>query len=49
MVLRHVWGLLSHPRKEWAAIREEPCTIGKCYLSHVVLLAAIPPLAAFIR
>ncbi len=48
MILRHVWGLLSHPQKEWAAIREEPCTIGKCYLSHVVLLAAIPPLAAFI-
>ncbi|HEB57651.1 MAG TPA: YIP1 family protein [Gammaproteobacteria bacterium] len=47
-MLRHVWGLLSHPQQEWTAIREERCTIGKCYLSHVVLLAAIPPISAFI-
>ena len=42
MFLNHVWGLLTHPEKEWKAIRKEHCTIAKCYCSHVLLLAAIP-------
>ena len=48
MILSHVWGLLSHPEEEWKAIRKENCTIGKCYCSHVLLLAAIPPLAGYV-
>ncbi len=48
MVLSHVWGLMSHPEDEWKNIRKENCTIGKCYCSHVLLLAAIPPLAGYI-
>ncbi len=48
MILSHVWGLLSHPDKEWEAIRAEPCTVGSCYLSHVLVLAALPALSAFI-
>ena len=48
MVLHHVWGLFSHPKREWATIRNEPCTIGSCYLQHVLILAAIPALAGFI-
>ena len=48
MVFNHIWGLFSHPDREWEAIREERCSIGRCYLSHVALLAAIPPVAAFI-
>lgn len=48
MVLGHVWGLLSDPVREWRAIRDERCTIGKCYCSHVLLLAAIPVIAGFI-
>jgi len=48
MILSHVWGLLSHPEEEWKSIRKENCTIGKCYCSHVLLLAAIPPLAGYI-
>jgi len=47
-MLSHVWGLLSHPEDEWKDIRKENCTIGKCYCSHVLLLAAIPPLAGYI-
>lgn len=47
MILSHVWGLLSHPEEEWKSIRKENCTIGKCYCSHVLLLAAIPPLAGY--
>lgn len=48
MVLQHVVGLLVHPRREWEAIRREPCTVGGCYLRHVMPLAAIPPVCAYV-
>jgi hypothetical protein len=48
MVLSHVWGLLAHPEKEWKTIRKESYTIGKSYYSHVLLLAAIPPIAGYV-
>lgn len=48
MILSHVWGLLFHPEAEWKKIRKENCTIGKCFCSHVFLLAAIPPVAGYI-
>jgi len=47
MLLSHVWGLLTNPEKEWKSIRKENCTIGKCYCSHVLVLAAIPPVSAY--
>ncbi|WP_207063674.1 Yip1 family protein [Motiliproteus sp. SC1-56] len=48
MILQHMFGVLSHPRDEWKLIREEHYSAIKCYGSHMVFLAAIPPLAAFI-
>jgi hypothetical protein len=48
MILGHVWGLFAHPEEEWKSIRKENCTIGRCYCSHVLLLAAIPPIAGYI-
>lgn len=48
MLLQHVWGLFSHPEEEWKEIRKEHCSIGRCYCSHILLLAAIPPLSGFI-
>ena len=48
MVLQHIWGLFTNPRKEWEAIRDDECTIGKCYAAHVLILAAIPPISGFI-
>lgn len=48
MILQHVWGLLAHPQNEWKSIRDERCTVGKCYCSHVLILAAIPVVAWFI-
>jgi hypothetical protein len=48
MVLQHVWGLFVNPKREWVSIREDECTIGKCYAIHVLILAAIPPIAGFI-
>jgi len=48
MVLNHVWGLIFHPVAEWKSIKEERCTIGKCYCSHVLFLSAIPAIAGYI-
>jgi hypothetical protein len=48
MVLQHVWGLFVNPKREWVAIRDDECTLGKCYARHVMLLAIIPALSGFI-
>lgn len=48
MVLNHVVGLMTDPKKEWKAIKEERCSIGKCYCSHVLLLAAVPAVAGYV-
>jgi cytochrome c biogenesis protein CcdA len=48
MFLSHVWGLMTAPEQEWKAIKKERCTIGKCYCSHVLLLALIPAAAGYI-
>jgi hypothetical protein len=48
MVLNHVWGLIFQPKKEWKSIKDERCSIGKCYCSHVLILAAIPAIAGYI-
>ncbi|XOZ33639.1 Yip1 family protein [Halomonadaceae bacterium KBTZ08] len=47
-MLTHVWGLLVHPRKEWTQIDEEQETVPHFYAHHVLLMAAIPVLCAFI-
>ena len=48
MVLNHVWGLMFNPKQEWKSIKQERCTIGKCFCSHVLILAAIPAIAGYI-
>jgi hypothetical protein len=48
MVLKHIWGLFFDPQKEWPLIRDERCSIGMCYVSNVIILAAIPPICAYI-
>ncbi len=48
MVLKHIWGLFVNPKREWASIRNDKCTVGKCYATHVMLLAAIPAISGFI-
>ncbi|GMR08954.1 MAG: Yip1 family protein [Gammaproteobacteria bacterium] len=48
MFLSHVIGLFTHPREEWADIKGEGCSVGKCYCSHVLLLAAIPAVSSYI-
>lgn len=48
MIFQHVTGLLIHPEREWERIRDQRCTIGRCYCSHVLMLAAIPAISGFI-
>lgn len=47
MVLNHVWGLLTDPTREWKAVRKERPGILRAYLSHVLILAAIPVVAGY--
>jgi len=48
MVLKHIWGLFVNPKREWVSIRNDECTVGKCYALHVMVLAAIPAVSGFI-
>lgn len=47
-MLTHVWGLLTHPKSEWGHIEDEHETVRHLYAHHVLLLAAIPVICAFI-
>lgn len=47
-MIHHVWGLFAHPGREWSEIRGEEETISHMYLTHVLLLAAIPAVSAYI-
>lgn len=47
MSLGHTLGLLTHPDKEWEAIRQDSESIGKLYLGHIWLLALIPAVAGY--
>jgi hypothetical protein len=48
MILNHVMGIFTHPDNEWRTIRGEPNTISRHYLTHVLILAAIPAVCAYI-
>lgn len=48
MFLQHMLGVLYHPKQEWQLIKQEHYSALRCYSSHMIYLAAIPPLAAFI-
>ena len=41
-------GVFTHPKKEWEVVRDAKCTLLECYIKHVLLLAAIPPVCAYI-
>ncbi|VXC60200.1 conserved hypothetical protein; putative inner membrane protein [Pseudomonas sp. 8Z] len=47
-MIHHVWGLFTHPDQEWQEIRGEEESISHLYLTHILLLAAIPAISAFI-
>ncbi|GFM51073.1 YIP1 family protein [Pseudomonas cichorii] len=47
-MIHHVWGLFTHPDREWKQIRGEEESIGHMYLTHTLILAAIPAVSAYI-
>lgn len=46
--MNHVWGLFSHPDRELHIIRSENESVSHHYTHHVLLMAAIPVVCAFI-
>jgi len=48
MLLNHLIGILLNPTDEWEKIRNDKATVLECYLKHGLILAAIPPICAFI-
>ena len=46
--MNHVWGLLAHPNREMRDIKNENETVSHHYTHHVLLLALIPVVCAFI-
>ncbi|MCP1367460.1 YIP1 family protein, partial [Halomonas sp. BBD48] len=47
-MLAHVWGLMAHPNREWKQIQSERETVTHLYAHHVLLMAAVPVICAFI-
>ena len=48
-MIHHVVGLFTHPDQEWKEIRgDQEESISHMYLTHVLLLAAIPVISAYI-
>lgn len=47
-MLHHVVGVFTNPKKVWEDVREEKCNLIECYIKHILILAAIPPVCAFI-
>lgn len=47
-MIHHVLGLFTHPDQEWREIRGEEESISHMYLTHTLILAAIPVVSAFI-
>ncbi|WP_115718346.1 Yip1 family protein [Gallaecimonas mangrovi] len=46
--MSHIWGLLTHPDREMHDIAKEHETVSHHYVHHVLMLAAIPVICAFI-
>jgi Yip1 domain len=47
-MINHVWGLLTHPSQELQQIKREGESVPHLYVHHVLLMAAVPVVCAFI-
>jgi len=48
-MIHHVVGLFTHPDQEWREIRgDKEESVSHMYLTHTLILAAIPAVSAFI-
>lgn len=46
--MNHVWGLFSHPNQEMSVIKSENETVAHHYTHHVLVMAVVPVICAFI-
>ncbi|MFH8133881.1 Yip1 family protein [Pantoea osteomyelitidis] len=46
--MNHIWGLMAHPNQEMRDIKQENESVSHHYTHHVLLMAAIPVICAFI-
>ncbi|HQJ76311.1 MAG TPA: Yip1 family protein [Candidatus Paceibacterota bacterium] len=47
-LLNHTVGIITKPKVEWEAIKNEPMTIAQVFTGYVAILALIPAIASFI-
>lgn len=47
-MINHVWGLMTHPEKEWKRMSTEGESVPHFYLHHVLLMALVPVVSCFI-
>lgn len=47
MLLNHVWGLCTNPEREWKVVHASKRGIVGTYISHLLILAAIPVAAGY--
>ena len=48
MLIKHLAGLFINPSREWEAIRDNHTSLAGIYTQFVLLLALLPPIAAYI-
>ena len=48
-IAARVEGILIRPKEEWQKIKKEPLTVSKLFSSYVMILAAVPAVAQFLR
>ncbi len=48
-IVARVKNILTTPKAEWPAIAAEPATVGSLYSGYILILAALPALAGFIK
>ena len=47
-MITHVTGLFTHPEQEWKEIHDTDESISHIYFAHILFLALIPPVSAYI-
>lgn len=47
MLLQYTWKFFFNSKKAWEEIRDKDCSITRCYLSYLIIIAAIAPISGF--
>lgn len=48
MFLKHALGLFINPKNAWVSVHERRYSVAACYLSHTLIFALVPAIAAYI-